>query len=118
MTRVDWFVFGFLAGFAVLVLFVFRKRWQGALGWLTLATAFVSGLVYTRNAEGLVGSVVIAVAAVIGVGLVGFDYYRFERPKRRARLAADDPLTPPSPFKIRRRPPLMQRRRFQREARH
>ena len=119
MGNLDRLVIALLvAGFAIVVVIVFRRRrWQGGLGWLLISGTFIFSVLNRQEATWLSSSLA-ALLILIGVGLAGYDYLRFERPKRRLRNAQLSGDTPPEVVVHRRRPSLLRRRRYHREERH
>jgi uncharacterized membrane protein YidH (DUF202 family) len=119
MGNLDRLVIALLvAGFAIVVLIVFRRRrWQGGLGWLLISGTFIFSVLNRQDATWLSSSLA-ALLILVGVGLAGYDYLRFERPKRRLRNAQASGDTPPEVVVHRRRPSLLRRRRYHREERH
>ncbi|HEY1015795.1 MAG TPA: hypothetical protein VGE07_24010 [Herpetosiphonaceae bacterium] len=111
MTNTEILVIGLLTLFAVVAVIVFReRRWQGALGWIMIAGAFIVSLLRRDNAT-LASTLLAAAVVVAGISLAGYDYFRFERPKRKARreerLAAGHVTFAQ---RLRRRPRLLRRR--------
>ena len=118
MGNFDGLVIALLAVFAIVVVIVFRRRrWQGALGWLLISGTFIFSVLNRQDATWLSTSLA-ALVILIGVVLAGYDYLRFERPKRRLRNAQASGDTPPEVVVHRRRPSLLRRRRYHREERH
>lgn len=111
MTNTQILVIGLLTLFAVVAVIVFReRRWQGALGWIMIVGAFIVSLLRPDDAP-LLSSVIAAAVVLVGVGLAGYDYVHFERPKRKARRA-ERMAAGHVPFsqRLRRRPRLLRRR--------
>lgn len=118
MSDIERLVIPVLAVFAVVVVIVFRRRrWQGALGWLLISGSFIFSVLNRQDATWL-SSILAALIILAGVGLAGYDYLRFERPKRRRRHAERSGDDPPEVVVQRRRPSLLRRRRYHREERH
>ncbi|MBA3469764.1 MAG: hypothetical protein H0T53_08980 [Herpetosiphonaceae bacterium] len=113
MGNLERLVIGLLILFALVVVVVFRRRWQGAIGWLLIAGTFIVSVV-NRNTATLVFSSIAALVIVVGIGLAGYDYLRFERPRRRQRRAEREAM-PPTVRVHRRRPSLLRRRSHHRE---
>lgn len=114
MSNLERLVIGLLILFALVVVVVFRRRWQGAIGWLLIAGTFIVSVV-NRNTATLLFSSIAALLIIAGIGLAGYDYLRFERPKRRQRRAERAATDPPTMRVHRRRPSLLRRRSRQRE---
>lgn len=118
MSNLERLVIAVLVGFAVVVMIVFRgRRWQGAMGWLLISGTFIISLLDRKDTT-LQSSLLAALVIFAGVMLAGYDYVRFERPKRRLRRAQRDQAVPPEVRMQRRRPSLLRRRRYHREERH
>ena len=119
MGDIERLVIPVLVVFAVVVVIVFRRRrWQGALGWLLISGAFIFSVLNRQEATWLSSSLAALVIRA-GVGLAGYDYLRFERPKRRRRRNAESAGdAPPEVVVHRRRPSLLRRRKYHREERH
>lgn len=109
MTNTERVVVALLVLFMLIALIVFRRRWQGALGWTMMAGAFGYSLLQIREG-GLIDSVIVAIVVVAGIGLAGYDYLRYERPKRRLRRQQLDPTALPD-VRVKRRFQLYRRRR-------
>lgn len=116
MSNLELLVVGLLIVFVLVVVVVFRHRWQGAVGWMLISGAFIISVLNRNEATVLVSSIA-ALVITIGIGLAGYDYLRFERPKRRQRRAERDAV-PPTVRVHRRRPSLLRRRSSRREERH
>jgi hypothetical protein len=114
MSNLDRLVIGLLILFALVVVVVFRRRWQGAVGWMLIVGTFIVS-VLNRNAATLLFSSLAALLIIVGIALAGYDYLRFERPKRRRRRADRAAMDPPTVRFHRRRPSLLRRRNRQRE---
>ncbi|HYF64210.1 MAG TPA: hypothetical protein VD886_15420 [Herpetosiphonaceae bacterium] len=118
MGDIERLVIPVLVAFAFVVVIVFRRRrWQGALGWLLISGSFIFS-VLNRQETTWLSSSLAALVILIGVGLAGYDYLRFERPKRQRRRAERAGDAPPEVVVQRRRPSLLRRRRYHREERH
>lgn len=113
MSNVEKLALAFGVVFVLVVIVVFRWRWQAALGWVLIAGAFIVEVLNHNNVT-LLSSIIAALVIIVGIGLVGYNYYRYERPKRLARRTM---LDDPPNIKVRRRP-LLRRRRFTRGERH
>lgn len=109
-TETEWLVRILLALFALVVMIVFRHRWQGALGWVLIGTTFIWSVTGIGRAS-ILSSSIAAVLIVLGIGLAGYDYLYFERPKRQQRrqIQRDEYGLPP--IRRRRRRRVLTRRR-------